>query len=372
ERTYMSWSGIEASRKARACAFCRIGAFRGTRAISVTRTAGMPARAGRLGSRSVTYRSASKADARVSTTRSPPPMKLMWSWRTAIRMGRRMRLPAINARGLARWRAAPPDPVESRVPVVEDLNERRRVELRDHRRIHRGGGFPRREPHARFHVPINPHIGPVFHPGRRRDVREACKRRVREFRQERVPCSVPGRVDPPESEDRRRPLVVRHDESAHMVPRPVRRVHGGRGRPLSPACERRRGRDAGDRVGGEEDATHPEGEGPFPTAKAREVQEAEEPDSRKDRKGDHQVFRVSIRNQYARGHGDSHYCGAEEGDEPTIHLKAVGEEIDESATRCRERQQEDERDEVEEPGRGHPKRRPRDPDDDRAHSEYEE
>src|SRR5207249_11768696 len=124
-------------------------------------------------------------------------MKLMWSWRTAIRMGRRMRLPAINARGLARWRAAPPDPVESRVPVVEDLNERRRVELRDHRRIHRGGGFPRREPHARFHVPINPHIGPVFHPGRRRDVREACKRHVREFRQERVPCSVPGRVDPP-------------------------------------------------------------------------------------------------------------------------------------------------------------------------------
>src|SRR5207247_1745415 len=100
----------------------------------------MPARAGRLASRSVTYRSASKADARVSTTRSPPPMKLMWSWRTAIRMGRRMRSPAINARGLARWRAAPPDPVESRVPVVEDLDERRRVELRDHRRIHRVGG----------------------------------------------------------------------------------------------------------------------------------------------------------------------------------------------------------------------------------------
>src|SRR5207247_10357920 len=117
-------------------------------------------------------------------------------WRTAIRMGRRMRSPAINALGLARWRAAPPDPVESRVPVVEDLNERRRVELRDHRRIHRGGGFPRREPHTRFHVPINPHIGPVFHPGRRRVVCEDFIRTVRVFWQdsETVSVSVLGKL----------------------------------------------------------------------------------------------------------------------------------------------------------------------------------
>lgn len=38
------------------------------------RIPGIPARAGKVGSRSVTYRSAWKASARVSATRSPPPI----------------------------------------------------------------------------------------------------------------------------------------------------------------------------------------------------------------------------------------------------------------------------------------------------------
>src|SRR2546426_930762 len=107
-------------------------------------------------------------------------------------------------------------------------------------------------------------------------------------------------------------------------------------------------------------------------AKAGEVQESEEPDPREDRERDHQVFRVSVRNQDAWGHGDSHGGGTEEGDEPAVHRKPVREEIDETAARRRERQQEDERDEVEQPGRGDPKRRSRDPDDDRDHADHED
>src|SRR5467141_1140593 len=332
----------------------------------------MPARAGRLGSRSVTYRSASKADARVSTTRSPPPMKLMWSWRTAIRMTGGMRSPAINACGLTRRRAAPPDPIEPRVSVVEDLDERRFVELCDHGGIHRGGRFPGREPYACFHVSVDPDIRPVFHPGWRNDVREAGTRDVREFRQERIPCPVPRRIDATESEDRRGPLVVRHDKSARMVPRPIRGVQRRGDRPFPPARERGRGRDAGDRVSGEEDAAEADGEGPLPTAKAREVQEPEEPDPREDCERDHQVFRVSVRDQDAWGKGDSHNGVTEEGDEPAVHRKPVRKEIDETAARRRERQQEDGRYEVEQPCRGDPKRRSRDPDDDREHADHKD
>src|SRR3989454_4530665 len=75
-----------------------------------------------------------------------------------------MRSPAINACGSTRRRAAPPDPIDPRVPVVEDLDERRLVELSDHGGIHRGGRFPGREPYARFHVSVDPNIRPVFHP----------------------------------------------------------------------------------------------------------------------------------------------------------------------------------------------------------------
>src|SRR5207249_7771732 len=126
------------------------------------------------------------------------------------------------------------------------------------------------------------------------------------------------------------------------------------------------------RPDGDEDAAHPDGEGPLPAAKAGEVQQAEEPDPREDREGDHQVLRVPIRNQDARGGGDSDSGGSEERDEPAIHLKPVREEIAERPARGRERQEEDQRDEVEEADRGHPKRRPRDPDDDRDHADYED
>src|SRR3989442_5109170 len=119
-----------------------------------------------------------------------------------------MRSPAINACGSTRRRAAPPDPIEPRVPVVEDLDERRLVELCDHGGIHRGGRFPGREPYARFHVSVDPNIRSVFHPGWRNDVREARPPDVREFRQEWIPCPGPPPLYATRSEDRPGPLVV--------------------------------------------------------------------------------------------------------------------------------------------------------------------
>src|SRR2546428_2014020 len=102
-----------------------------------------------------------------------------------------MRSPAINACGSTRRRAAPPDPIEPRVPVVEDLDERRLVELSDHGGIHRGGRFPRREAYAPLHVSVDPNIPPGFYPRWRNDVREACPPGVREFRPEMNPCPGP-------------------------------------------------------------------------------------------------------------------------------------------------------------------------------------
>src|SRR2546428_1198024 len=107
-----------------------------------------------------------------------------------------MRSPAINACGSTSRRAAPPDPIEPRVPVVEDLDERRLVELCDHGGIHRGGRFPRREPYARFHVSVDPNIRPVFHPGWRNDVREAPTPGVSAFRREWIPRPGPPRGVP--------------------------------------------------------------------------------------------------------------------------------------------------------------------------------
>ena len=166
--------------------------------------------------------------------------------------------------------------------------------------------------------------------------------------------------------------MVRHDEAARVLPRPVCRVQGGWDCPFSPTREGRRRRDAGDRVGGEEEAADPEDERAFSTAKAREVEQAEEADSREDREGDHQVLRVAVRNQDARGRDDSDDGGAEERNEPPIHLETVREEIDESAARCGEREEEDQRHEVEEPARRHLKRGPRHSDNDRDDADDED
>src|SRR3989442_3479565 len=99
-----------------------------------------------------------------------------------------MRSPAINACGSTRRRAAPPDPIEPRVPVVEDLDERRLVELCDHGGIHRGGRFPGREPYPRLHGSVEPNIPPRFQPRWRNDVPEACTPDGRGIPPERMPC----------------------------------------------------------------------------------------------------------------------------------------------------------------------------------------
>src|SRR2546428_311684 len=282
-----------------------------------------------------------------------------------------MRSPAIKACGSARrGGAAPCDPVQPRIAIVEDLDERRVVELRDDGRVHRSGGLPRREAHAGLHVPIDPDVRAVFLPRGRRDVREPRVWDVREVQQERIARSVPRGVHAAESEDRGGALMVRHDEAARVLPRPVCRVQGGWDCPFSPTREGRRRRDAGDRVGGEEEAADPEDERAFSTAKAREVEQAEEADSREDREGDHQVLRVSVRNQDARGRDDPDDRGTEERNEPAIHLKPVREEIAKWPARGREGQEEDQRDEVEEAARRHLNCGPWHSDDDRDDADH--
>src|SRR5206468_2715248 len=78
------------------------------------------------------------------------------------------------------------------------------------------------------------------------------------------------------------------------------------------------------------------------------------------REGHDEVLHMSIRDEHPRSDGNSHDCGTEKADEPRIRGQALRLKVEELAARRGERNEEDERDEIEEALRRDSERRPGD------------
>jgi len=117
------------------------------------------------------------------------------------------------------------------------LDEGRRIELLDDLRVHRDCGLPRRQPHSRFHVPVDPNVAPSLRPEGESIPLSPAYGSV----MEKGSGPVPGRVEPP----KRRPWSSRGRRrlSASLVSRPVRRSIAAGVVPSRPARQGGRRRD---------------------------------------------------------------------------------------------------------------------------------
>src|SRR3989440_743025 len=300
-------------------------------------------------------------------------MKRRWSWRTATRIGPRMRSSRINARdSTGRREASPCDPVHAGVSVVEDLQKGRGVELRDHRRVHRGRGLPGCKTHPRLHVLVNPYVRAVPLTGRRIDPREASVRVVQGGGKERGPRSIPCRVQSAEPEDRRGAVMVRHNEPARMIPGPIRGIQGRGDRPLPPTGERGGRRDARERIRHEDEADGYARGGSDPSSDWPQIQEANKADTRENGERHDEVLHVAIGNEDAWRDDNPHDRGSEEDDQPGVHRQSIPVEVEELAARRGKRNEEHERDEIEEALWRDSERRPGDAEEDRHEPENQD
>src|SRR5205809_303430 len=166
--------------------------------------------------------------------------------------------------------------------------------------------------------------------------------------------------------------MVRHDEAARMIPSPIRGIQGRGDRPLPPTGQGGGRWDACERVRHEGQADGHACDDSESSSDCSQIQEANKADTRENGERYDEVLHVSIGNEDAWRDDNPHDRRYEEDDQPGVHRQSIPVEVEELAARRGERNEEHERDEIEEALRRDSKRRPGNAEEDRHDPEDED